>query len=202
VGTRDGRTLGDPVSVEFGHGPLADAFVALDEPPPMMMDNLLWDRLADLAACLCTQIEDPANGVPEVCFCGVVPGEQASAIMAAGNCAAGACGMAWVRMMSTYPMKAIGVVDATPGNCGASLGADIEMGILRCFSLGDESGRGPTMSQLMYSTRLQVADSVVMQKAILCCNLSPKEFVLNTYTPLGPAGDLVGGSWQMSIGLK
>lgn len=202
----DGVPGGDPVSIDFGVVRHPEQIAPLDsaEPQqPMLMDNLLWIRLTDLAACLCAQILDPENGVPDVCFCGVVPGEQAAANYAEGNCARGTCGMAWVRLMATYPMKAIGVVDPTPGNCGASLGADVEMGILRCFPLGDETGAGPTMEQLVRATRLQVADSVVMQKAILCCPSIPsKEFMLNGYTPAGPAGDLVGGIWTMSIGLK
>lgn len=193
------------MSVDMGSGPWEpydDTITALAEPPTMMQDNLLYTRLVDLAACLCAQIDDPANGVPGVCFCGLVPGEQAAAIYAEGNCARGTCGMAWIRLISTYPMKSIGVIDPTPGNCGATLGADVEMGILRCFTLGDETGRGPDPQQLLASTQLQVADSVVMQKAMLCCNVPSKEFTLNTYQPLGPAGDLVGGSWTMSIGLR
>jgi hypothetical protein len=174
------------------------------EPPPVLTvldSNLLFSRAADLAACLCSQILDPDNGVPDVCFCGIVPGEAATADYAGGDCNK-KCGMAWVRIMSIYPMKAVGALDTTAGNCGASLGADLELGIMRCVNTGD--GRTPpSPDELLAATQLQVADSYVMLKAVVCCDTIPnKEAILSAYSPLGPAGGLLGGTYTVSIGVQ
>lgn len=98
-------------------------------------DNAVFNRVGELAECLCAQIQDPENGVPDVCFCGVVPGDQAIGNYA-GDCTE-KCGMAWVRLVSLYPMGSLGTIDRTPGNCGVGLGIDVEMGIFRCISIGD-----------------------------------------------------------------
>lgn len=170
-------------------------------PTTLLDSNLVFTRLSALATCLCAQITDPVNGVPDVCFCGIVPGEQATALYADGDCA-DRCGMAWVRLVSLYPSVSIGVLDPTPGNCGSSIGVDVELGIMRCISVGDERGNPPTPDELLAATQLQIADSLVMQRAVLCCDaIPPSEVILSNYTPLGPAGGLVGGMWTLSMGV-
>lgn len=162
--------------------------------------NPVFNRVGELAECLCAQIADPVNGVPDVCFCGIVPGEQAIGNYA-GDCKT-KCGMAWVRLAGLYPMASIGVIDPSPGNCGAGLGIDVELGILRCISVGDESGNLPSPVELLESTQLQIADALVMHKAIRCCDAIPsKEAIIANYTPTGPLGGLVGGTLVVSMGV-
>jgi hypothetical protein len=164
-------------------------------------NNAVFTRVGELALCLCSQIADPENGVPDVCFCGLVPGEQAIANYA-GDCK-DKCGMAWVRLISMYPMASIGIPDATPGNCGVGVGIDVEMGILRCISVGDEVGNLPSPGELLEATQLQIADAMVMRKAVYCCDAIPsKEAILATYTPNGPLGGLVGGTMIVSMGTE
>lgn len=164
--------------------------------------NSVFQRLQALATCLCSQIADPANGVPGVCFCGIVPGEQAAAAYG-GDCDS-ACGMAWVKLNNIYPMKSIGAVDNSVGNCGSGLGFEIQMGIMRCISVGDESGNPLSDAELLEATELQIADALIMHKAVACCasgTWNTHDFIIGPYVPLGPEGGLVGGIITVQMGV-
>jgi hypothetical protein len=92
----------------------------------------LIEVVNDLLDCLCNGITEA--GLPDTCFCGVVPGEAATQDYG-GDCN-DACGMSWIRVSSLYPATGIGVASETVGNCGKGLGADLELGIMRCISSG------------------------------------------------------------------
>lgn len=157
---------------------------------PIAPDSRVGAILLAVADCLCGQIV--ADGLPGVCFCGVVPG-AAAIYDYAGSCD-DACGMAWVRLISIYPAVTVGLPDNTPGNCTKALGMDIEVGIVRCMSAGEPDGSGPDPSELLQSTELQVADAETLIRAVACCPAIPgRDSVLAAYTPVGPDGGLVGG---------
>lgn len=150
--------------------------------------------LAALAACLCEQLR--TDGLPEPCFCGVIPG------MAAVADYMGECdtrnGMAWVRLSSTYPAASIGIVDQTPGSCSAGVGYDIEVGVLRRMPLDAEPA---DEAEVLAVADLQMDDMESARRAILCCTaFRKKDAILGTYTPIGPLGGTVGGSWTLHIG--
>ena len=152
--------------------------------------------LASLVECLCTQITDA--GLPEPCFCGLVPGD-AAVFDYAGDCD-DKCGMAWVRLVTTYPSVTVGVADTTPGNCAAGLGFDVEIGIVRCLPVGDSEGEPPTPEQYLDAALTQYVEADIMRQAVLCCGFNSHDFIMGSYTPLGPDGGLVGGQWVMSFG--
>jgi len=153
--------------------------------------------LSALAECLCAEILNPVWGVPDVCTCGVVPGEVASAEQT-GNCQT-KCGQAWVRLVGLYPMAQIGTPQTEAGNCGAGLGMDVEVGIMRCITVGDGRGNPPTPEQYLAATQLQITDALIMRTAIECCPALPsRDTILGLYQPLGPEGGLVGGLWNLS----
>lgn len=155
--------------------------------------NFVLPRLTDLAACLCAQIE--TDGLPPTCFCGVIPGDAAVGDYA-GDCD-DKCGMAWVRLVTAYPATAVGTLDERVGNCGSSLGVDIEVGILRCLPV-EEDGGPPPAETMVEVTGLQTADMLAMWRAINCCESLPnKEFILGGYQPMGPLGGLVGGNFSL-----
>lgn len=163
-------------------------------------ENPIYDRLSALASCLCAEILNPDNGVPDVCFCGIVPGEGVPAEYA-GDCNT-KCGIAWVRLVSVYPSNQVGVLITEPGNCAFGLGIDIEMGMLRCIEVGGEDGSPPSAAELLAASQLQVADALLMQRALYCCTAIPqKEVILGTYQSLGPEGGLVGGAYSISMGV-
>jgi hypothetical protein len=156
--------------------------------------NPIEQVLEDLATCLCAQII--TDGLPEPCFCGVMPGE-AVAFDYAGSCA-DACGMAWVRLASAYPSTAIGIASGVPGNCSSTIGLDVELGIVRCIEVGSADGAPPTPEQLNEAAILQQADLLAIWRAVACCRQS-KDWILGQYAPFGPEGGLVGGVMQLSL---
>jgi hypothetical protein len=147
--------------------------------------------LQALAACLCAQITE--ENAPKTCFCGVVPGSAAIADYA-GDCES-LNGMAWVRLVNSYPAVGVGVQDETPGSCGTSLGFDIEMGMLRHWPIQAEP---KDEAETLAATQLQLDDMMLMRRAVACCDaLGGKDYSLGQYLPIGPLGDLVGGSWTI-----
>jgi len=153
-------------------------------------------KLAALAECLCAQVA--ADGLPDLCFCGLVPGE-APAVEYVDNCGDGNCGMAWVRWAAVAPVTGVGVPNITKNNCNSSLGFDAEIGIMRCAPVGDENGNPPPVEDMLSTTDLQVADMMAMYRAMACCS-ALDEFIIETYTPIGPQGGAVGGFWTLSVG--
>jgi len=146
--------------------------------------------LEAIADCLCNQIT--SDGLPPVCYCGVMPGSIAVADRV-GNCG-DVCGMAWVRLDQMYPAVTVGVPSGDPGNCQRGLGLDIELGILRCFPTE------PTDQELFSSTELQILDAETLFRAVTCCPAIPQmDCVVAPYTPLGPDGGTVGGTLSISM---
>lgn len=153
-------------------------------------DNPVIALMGELAQCLCATIA--SEGLPPVCFCGIVPGEVPSLDYV--NSCDEACGMAWVRMAGAGMVSSINNESVQKNNCDGTLGWDMEVGMIRCSPVGDEQGNAPEQDEWLASADLQLADMVAMKKAIMCCP-SFKYFVLTTYTPIGPQGGAVGGFW-------
>lgn len=152
----------------------------------------IFQRMSELATCLCAQIIEDGNG--ETCFCGVIPGDSAAGDLAGDGCDGG---MAWVRLISAYPSQTVGQASVMVGNCASGMGYDIEVGILRPTTLGADEGV-PDSADVLATAELQMADMQTMLKAILCCPAFPtKDVIIGTYRPLGPLGLLVGGAWPI-----
>lgn len=152
------------------------------------------ERLEALATCLCGEVK--SGGAPDVCFCGVLPGAEV-ALDYQGDCS-DVCGMAWVRLVTTYPATVIGQANEQPGNCASQTGFDVELGVVRCIDVLDAQGNPPSPAELLTSTRLQMADRDAIVRAILCC-YTTKDFLLGAYTPYGPEGGMVGGVMLVSL---
>ena len=165
-------------------------------------DNDIFSQMASIAECLCAKIEE--NGLPPLCFCGIIAGDQPYDASGIGDGCdeddedAG-CGQAWVRLVSGYPSSVVGQADVMPGNCATAFGFDLEIGILRCIRIEAEGGILPA-EEMLEAVQLQVADMLTMQQALLCCpNLPVDSFVIGQYAPIGPLGGLVGGTFITSI---
>lgn len=164
------------------------------------MSNPITDRLTALATCLCAAIEDPNSGVPKVCFCGIIPG-NAIPVEYTGDCG-DTCGAAWVRLVSAYPSNTVGVLHTQPTVCDAGMGIDVEVGILRCISVGDAQGNPPEPAELLAAAELAMNDALLMWKAVLCCDAyTGHDVILGQYQPFGPEGGLTGGAFTMSMGV-
>jgi hypothetical protein len=159
---------------------------------PIVLPNQIEQTMADLATCLCAEILESG---PPVCACGVMPGEDV-ALDYMGDCD-DTCGQAWVRLATAYPSVTIGQPSVNPGNCSVGVGLEIEMGIVRCFDVGD--GRTPPdAADLAASAVLQYADMMTMWRAVACCR-SSKDFIIGQYVPIGPQGGIVGGTLPLGI---
>lgn len=156
--------------------------------------NRISDLLTEVAACLVQQVEkDRLPDTPDLCFAGVFPGETAVGDYAGMNCDE-ACGMAWVRLLTAYPASGVGRLKEEVGNCGAEVGIDFEVGILRCIPLPDEDGTPPSASDLIAIAELQHSDYLTIMRALNCCRAMPNNsFLTGQYAPSGPIGGLVGG---------
>lgn len=150
-----------------------------------------------LVTCLCAQIV--ADGGVEPCFCGLMPGEVPLADYT--SCDGSQDGMAWVRLVNAYPSVQLGAATTQPGNCGAMLGADIEVGVLRNMPAGDDRGNPPTLAQMNAAVIQAVNDAASARRAILCCNdsLAGIDVMLGQWSPMGPQGGLVGGTWTLAV---
>lgn len=161
---------------------------------PLEVANPIESLMADLSTCLCSQII--SDGLPSLCFCGVVPG-NAVALDYVGECDDEVCGMAWVRLMAAYPASTIGQASTRPGNCSTGIGIDVEIGIIRCFDAGDGQ-TPPDPAELTAAAALANADMLAMWRAVSCCRRS-KDFVIGSYVPYGPEGGVYGGILPASI---
>lgn len=167
------------------------------------------ETLVGLAACLCAQVDaDRQERVdanlpvsPQLCFCDLIPGEAPDGSYA-GMCDDQA-GMAWVRMISMYPAAAVGTVDQRPGNCTSGIGMDIELGILRPIPVAsDDQGTPPEPEDVIFSAEQASRDALTLWKAVACCSALPnKDFRMSTFSPTGPLGGLVGGTYTVQVAL-
>lgn len=139
-----------------------------------------------LAACLCAALADG----PDLCFCGILPGNAVPLDVGFGD---GACGgMAYVRTTSVYPSVIVGQASITESNCTLATGFDLELGVYRPFPI-EEDGSSPPPDVQLEATRQQMADVVAMQKALCCSWLPKKDYIVGQYAPAGPAGGVLGG---------
>ena len=151
-------------------------------------------RMTDLATCLCAQIVVDLS--PEPCWCGVMPGQEAL-LEALGDACDG--GIAWVRLITSYPSQIVGQASTLTGNCGMGTGFDLEVGIARVVTVEEEA---PDPAEALAAVEQQIKDMDTMRRAIGCCPALPKpDYILGAYTPLGPLGGVVGGSWTVFVGL-
>lgn len=155
-------------------------------------DTLIWPLLTQLSDCLCETLSERGL-LPGDCFCGIVPGQQVAWDYTSG--------MAWVRLNSVVPSATFPNQSFNLNNCGTTLAAEVEVGVLHCAPGSASDGSPPGELQQFESARLQMATMAAMRSAILCCSESTDvDMILGAYEPQGPNGNLVGGVWTVSMG--
>ena len=163
--------------------------------PDMRLDQAIWPVVEAMSVCLCSTLNDAGLG-DNLCFCGIFPGAQAYDQMGEGT-----AGQAWVRVVRIYPSNTFPQIEQNPRrSCGSDLAVELEIGVLRCAPMPTDAGRiPPTMSAQWDATRLQMADMAAMQRAVQCCYSDSDLVMLGNYTPAGPTGGVVGGTWQVFV---
>lgn len=143
-------------------------------------------RESDLLDSMCAVTAYPGQAVP-VDYAG---GEECG-------------GMAWVRHVSSNPTVRFPNADVTPDNCYATLAHIMEVGLLRPAPIPESDGRDIELPDALehLNSALDLAnDMVVMQKAIGRAAKSIDFVILGSYTPVGPEGGTVGGTWSLTVG--
>lgn len=162
--------------------------------PQFREDRKVWPLLAQLATCLCQELTDA--GLPEPCFCGVVPGEVA--LDFCDGCADGSCGgTAWVNVVSMTPSLSLGQI--APARCNVGLiDMVFQVGVVRCAPMADDAGTPPDEAAYLAASELQMADMAASLRAVICCldDLVP---TVAGWTSYGPEGGCVGGVWTATI---
>lgn len=161
--------------------------------PVLRTDTLVWPAMTALAECLCTEII--ASGLPPTCLCGVLPGEQIDASYVSSS-----EGMAWVRLAGAYPYQSFPNATVSGNSCVMPLAFEIEVGALWCAPVGDSRGNPPSMEAQFETAEIQVAAMAAMHRAIRCCLPTERaQSALGQYTPAGPEGGVVGGTWNLYV---
>lgn len=160
--------------------------------------SVVDDLLQSLAGCLCEQIR--AAGLPEPCFCGVLPGSLV-AVDYVGMCEE-RDGMAWARLAMAYPASGVGVPNQSMRNCSGGLGIEIELGAMRSAPTLTDDGEPPTEAQQLAVSQVQNGDMLAMMQAVACCApLQNYDWIMSSYSPQGPTGFAVGGTFTVMVAL-
>jgi hypothetical protein len=92
-------------------------------------DTIVYPKMIELAACLSTELA--AAGLPDLCFIGVLPGQQV-ALDSCGGCGeSGKCGQAWVRLITAYPSTTFPGPAESP-KISTLLAYSLEVAVMRC----------------------------------------------------------------------
>lgn len=151
--------------------------------------------MLDLQTCLCNALLTHGGG--QVCLCSVLAGSEVAYDYCAG-CGGDTCGQAWVRLVSAFPSSALPDPDAD-ARCTGPLAYALEVGVVRCAPLPAEDGTPPDAGEHLDSA-LQVAqDMQAMLRAMQCCFSRGVLHVVGEYTPVGPGGGCVGGTWSVTV---
>lgn len=150
----------------------------------------VWPFMVSLQQCL--EEENSKAGLPPLSFIAPMAGSDLALYYAEG-------GQAWVRIVTAFPSTTIPAPDQRMAKCSTPLAFTIEVGVVRCAVQVKEDGEGPTAREWFEWTRMQAADMSMMHRAISCC-VGRRDYVLGTYTPIGPAGNAVGGAWTLTVG--
>lgn len=156
----------------------------------------IWTQAAALAACLCAEVTDDEGS--SLCFCGVMAGDAVYDFAGIGECGDGKCGQAWVRVVSIYPSTRLGEANTEARNCEVGMGADLEVGILRCWPVEDD-GEAVSPEVMIEVAQQQLADELSLRTAVICCE-SLENYILGMWNPVGPEGGLIGGFYTVYIG--
>jgi hypothetical protein len=158
-------------------------------------DTRVWQRLSELRDCLSASIA--LHGGPEPCECAIIPGTHV-ATEYCGACSGDRCGMAWVRLNSVFPSTVFPTQDVSATGCTPMLAFEVELGVVRCAPIGDDYGNPPKAEEWEAAAQLQVLDMMAMREAVECC-FGAFETMLGAFTPIGPTGGCVGGSWAVAV---
>lgn len=135
----------------------------------------------------------------DLCANAIYPGESVPGDYGVESCG----GMAWVRLASANPTATFPAPVATPDNCNYTLAFPLEMGVMRPSPIPDGTLNEvelPGDEAHNEAAHKQFADLHAMHRAIKRAQEDIEMLVIGTYTPVGPVGGIVGGTWTLTVG--
>lgn len=136
-------------------------------------------------------------GTADVCAAAVYPGDAVPLDYAE-------CGvMAWVRLVSVNPTIGFPAADVTADSCAWRLAYDVEMGVMRPSLIPEvvlSTVDLPTDAENTASAGAQFSDMMAMHYALLAARKDIEHLIPGSYTPTGPIGGTVGGTWSVTLG--
>jgi hypothetical protein len=153
-----------------------------------MLDVLLANVVEELKA----------DGTGEnLCAASLFPGDTFS--MDYGGCG----GLVMVRLSTAHPSASFPNADVGVDNCAYTLAYPVEVGVFRpAPMIRTRAGKAmpPGDKENTESTHLMIDDMHAMHRAIRRLREDADLLTIGSYTPQGPLGDLVGGSWSLTVG--
>lgn len=168
------------------------------------MGGLVVDPVApiveELLACLVVRLDEV--GAP-VCRAFWHPGANAP-WDACGESGDGAEGQAWVAVSRIYPSDNFPAEMVDAHRCfPRGYAAEVTVGILRCAATIDDQGHAPSAEAVTLDAIKTSRDRAIALDAIVCCfigdDAEPGEYRMGAWTPLGPDGGCVGGTWTVTV---
>jgi hypothetical protein len=116
----------------------------------------------------------------------------------------GCGGMGWVRIVSVNPTVGYPNADVTLSNCGAyDFAYLVEIGIMRPSpEITEDAVNGveiPTDAENFDAAMKQIDDIHWMHEAIVRTRPAYSDTLPGQWTPLGPEGGMVGGTWTVTM---
>lgn len=111
-------------------------------------------------------------------------------------------GMGWVRMFSGFPTANYPAPEnSLRGSCTAPLGFMVEIGLVRPAGVMSEDLGGVTVPSPEEEFDLSMAlidDMMIMREAVLRTKAKYTDIILGAWSPTGPEGGAVGGTWTIT----
>jgi hypothetical protein len=110
-------------------------------------------------------------------------------------------GQAWVRLLTSFPTKDYPTPDTRLSNCSAELGLMLEVGIVRPAAVMEQFATEvsiPTPEQEFDLSMALIDDMVWMKEAVARTKADYSDLILGAWTPYGPDGGAVGGTWTVT----
>lgn len=116
----------------------------------------------------------------------------------------GCCGQLWTRLVTLYPSRAFPEADPVPSPDVLSWAVTIEVGLARpapVIAEVDGSAVIPSAAQEQDAAAVALVDAAVLREALLgrYADAEDVAVLLGAYTPFGPDGGIVGGSFTATI---
>lgn len=139
------------------------------------------------------------GGADDLCAKAIYPGD--SIVLDYAECG----GMAWVRLVDAFETVGFPNTDVTIDSCATTLAATVEIGVMHPSPIPEEILGEldlPDDAEHTSAAERQIEEMRAMHRAMATVRrIIGRDLLLpGRYTPVGPVGGTVGGTWSLTIG--